>query len=151
MDIETGDLTAPDVVALLAAHLEEAAAVTPAESVHSLNLTELADPAVTFWTARRDGILLGCAALKALDPARGEVKSMRTDPRHLSRGVGARLLEHLLEQARVRGHREVLLETGVEGFYAPARRLYRRHGFRPCPPFGSYTNDPNSVFLSRTV
>ena len=78
-----------DVVALLAEHLADMHATSPAESVHALDVTGLLVPTVTFWTARRDGALLGCAALKELEPGHGEVKSMRTAP--ASRGGSARV------------------------------------------------------------
>jgi len=42
------------------------------------------------------------------------------------RGVGAMLLERLIEKARERGHKEVLLSAQVH-----ALEFYRRHGFQP--------------------
>jgi putative acetyltransferase len=92
---------------------------------------------------------LGCAALKRLGADEGEIKSMRTAPPARGRGVAALLLARLLEEAQQRGYARVCLETGSQDFFAPARRLYARHGFVPCPPFADYRPDPHSIFLAR--
>ncbi|MDF9717549.1 GNAT family N-acetyltransferase [Nocardioides sp. ChNu-153] len=127
-------------------------AVSPPESVHALDLEALREPAVTFLTARDpDGALLGVAALKRLDAAHGELKSMRTDPGRVRSGTGTALLLHVLDLARARGLERVSLETGTEPFFAPARALYARHGFVECPPFADYAPDPHSVFLTREL
>jgi putative acetyltransferase len=62
--------------------------------------------------------------------------------------VGAAVLGFLLAEARRRGYRRVSLETGSQDFFAPARRLYARHGFVVCEPFADYVADPNSVFMT---
>jgi putative acetyltransferase len=58
------------------------------------------------------------------------------------------MLQHLLARARAAGHHTIWLETGTQDFFAPARRLYARHGFTPCEPFGGYRHDPNSAFMT---
>ncbi|MGN8244385.1 GNAT family N-acetyltransferase [Cellulomonas soli] len=137
----------PDVLALLDEHLADMYATTPAESVHALDPSALAAPGLTFWTARgAAGELLGCAALKELSAAGGELKSMRTATAARGRGVGATMLAHVLTVAGDRGYRTLHLETGAEDYFAAARRLYERAGFVPCPPFGDYRPDPLSVF-----
>lgn len=154
------DLTAPDVVAFLEAHLTQMREVSPPESVHALDLDGLRDPAVTFFTVRtapgtdRPGVLVGTAALKRLDgdrPGHVELKSMRTDPTRVRSGIATGLLTHLLATARADGHTRMSLETGAEPFFAPARALYARHGFVACAPFGAYRADPHSVFLTREL
>lgn len=149
--IEVDDLTRPTVHRLLAEHLAEMHATSPAESVHALDLDALRDSAVTVWTLWDAEELLGCAALKELAPEHGEVKSMRTTAAARGRGIAARLLAHLVDQARERGYTRLSLETGTEEFFAPARRLYERYDFVDCAPFGDYRLDPNSVFMSRGV
>lgn len=146
--IEVDDLAATDVRDLVAEHLREMHASSPACSVHALDVSGLRDPAVTMWTARRDGVLLGFGALKQLDPAHGELKSMRTTAAARGTGVGRAILAHLVEQARARGYRRLSLETGSQDHFVPARRLYARAGFEPCEPFAEYTSDPNSVYLT---
>jgi len=151
MEIAIDDPARPDVVDLLAEHLADMHAISPIGSVHALDVSGLLAPEVTFWTLRRDGELLGCGALKELAPDHGEVKSMRTATRARGAGIATALLRHLLDQALGRGYTRVSLETGSHDFFAPAHRLYARHGFTRCGPFGDYAADPNSVFFTRTL
>ncbi|WP_459645102.1 GNAT family N-acetyltransferase [Kineococcus sp. NUM-3379] len=146
------DLAGPAIAEFLTEHLQDMRSVSPPESVHALDLDALRRPDVTFWTVLdASGAVAGCAALKELDPAHGEVKSMRVAPAHRGTGLATRLLEHLLTEARRRGYRRISLETGSMGFFAPARALYARHGFTACGPFGSYREDPHSVFMTREL
>jgi len=149
--IETDDPARPDVHQLLSEHLADMFATSPAESVHALDHSALSHESITFWTAREDGVLLGCGALKVLSSGHAEIKSMRTTARARGRGVATLMLEHIVAEAARRGYERVSLETGTEDYFAPARRLYARHGFTECPPFGDYTLDPNSVFMELTV
>ncbi|MBD1269168.1 GNAT family N-acetyltransferase [Aeromicrobium tamlense] len=126
-------------------------ATSPAESVHALDLGALRHEAISFFTVREDGRLLGCGALKDLGGGHGEIKSMRTTAAARGRGVATAMLQHLLDTARARGLERLSLETGSEPYFAAARRLYVRHGFEECEPFADYVPDPNSVFLTRVV
>lgn len=136
-----------DVLRLLQEHLADMYATSPAESVHALDPDALKHPAVTFWTVREHGQLLGCGALKELSAQEGEIKTMRTAVPARGRGVAGVVLQGIIGEARSRGYRALFLETGTEDFFAPARRLYARHGFEACPPFGGYREDPNSIFM----
>jgi len=149
--IETDDPARPDVHQLLSEHLADMFATSPAESVHALDHSALKHESMTFWTAREDGVLLGCGALKALSSGHAEIKSMRTTSIARGRGVATQMLEHIVAEAARMGYERVSLETGTQDYFAPARRLYARHGFRECPPFGEYTLDPNSVFMELAV
>ena len=149
--IELDDPARADVRELLDEHLADMFATSPADSVHALDHSALSAPGITFWTAREDGLLLGCGALKQLDNSAGEIKSMRTTPAARGRGIAALLLTRILADAQERGFEQLYLETGSEEFFAPARRLYDRHGFTNCPPFADYTLDPHSVFMQRTL
>lgn len=139
--------TAPDVRRLLDEHLADMFATSPPDSVHAMGHAALCAPDITFWTARDRGTLLACGALKELDRAHGEIKSMRTAEPARGRGLAARILASMVGEARRRGYLHLYLETGSDDFFAPARRLYRRHGFTQCPPFGAYGPDPHSVFM----
>lgn len=151
MEIVEDSLTGSRIAALLEEHLEEMHSITPPESVHALDLESLRAPEITFWSAWEGEELLGCGALQELDPKSGEIKSMRTVAAHRRRGVGARILDHILEVARGRGYEWLFLETGSMAEFEPARALYSRYGFELCPPFGSYVEDPNSVFMCRRL
>ena len=151
MQIQIDDLSGPEIAALLAEHLAGVRSLSPPESVHALSLDGLRQPEVTFWSVWKDGELLGCGALKGLDPGHGEIKSMRTASGHLRKGVARALLQHILGEAGRRGYRRVSLETGAQPGFEPARQLYARAGFTACGPFANYTNDPNSVFMTKEL
>src|SRR5947209_3959205 len=125
--------------------------LSPPESVHALDLDELRRPDIAFWTIWEDAQLLGCGALRELDSAHGEIKSMRTVAGHRRRGAARVMLEHILTEARRRGYARVSLETGAMPAFAPARRLYESFGFDYCAPFGEYGADPNSQFMTKTL
>lgn len=149
--IRDGGLDSPVVVAFLEAHLTELRSITPPESTHALDLDGLAAPGVAFWSAYDGDELVACAALKTLDAHEAELKSMRTAPHRTGEGIAATVLAHVLDRARSAGFGRVSLETGSEDFFAPARRLYARHGFVECPPFGDYRPDPLSTFMTRLL
>jgi putative acetyltransferase len=151
MDIRADDLSGHEISQLIQEHLRSVALLSPPESVHALGLEALRRPEITFWSAWQDSELLGCGALKELDATHGEIKSMRTASRHLRQGVAARLLGHILEEAKRRSYRWLSLETGSMEAFAPARRLYARFGFRECGPFADYVEDPYSVFMTREL
>jgi putative acetyltransferase len=151
MEIRVDDLTGTPIRALLDEHLRNMYELSPPESVHALDLAALRKPDVTFWTAWSDGELMGCGALKALTPAHGEIKSMRTATTHRRKGVARAMLEHIIAEAHRRRYARLSLETGSQPQFEPARRLYEGFGFTYCPPFGDYVEDPNSVFLTRTL
>src|SRR5262245_28661617 len=121
--------------------------LSPPDCVFAFDANKLRAPDVTLWTAWEDDALLGCAALKELSPSQGEVKSMRTPARLRRKGTGRALLNHLLQQARQRGYRELFLETGNHHAFEPAQTLYRSAGFRECGPFGDYKDNGFSVFM----
>lgn len=146
--IEVDDPRADDVRGLLERHLAFAHEHTPAEYVHALDLDGLLDPAITFFSARRDGRLLAVGALKELDPAHGELKSMHTLDDARRQGVGGALLNHLVSIARDRGYERVSLETGTPDAFVPARTFYARAGFTPTGRFGDYPESSTSAFLT---
>jgi len=151
MEIRLDDLGGAQVRALLAEHLENMHALSPRESVHALDIAALRKPDITFWSVWADAELLGCGALKELDPRHGEIKSMRTMHVHRRKGVGRAMLQHIVDEARRRGYARLSLETGSMAAFEPARRLYESFGFQYCGPFAGYAADPNSVFLTRTL
>lgn len=149
MEIETDDLARQPVRELLAGHLAQMLTMSPACSVHALDLDRLRQPGIRVWTAWEGGQLLGCGALKELTPLHGEIKSMRTADAHRGKGVGRAMLAHLLAVARERGYERVSLETGATQAFLPALRLYESAGFQRCGPFADYREDPHSVYMTR--
>lgn len=147
MQIAVDNPLCPDVRALLEEHLRSMRALSPPGSVHALDVSGLTVPELTFWSVRENGQLLGCGALKQLDPRHGEVKSMRTAAAHRRRGAGRAMIAHILGESRRRGYRRLSLETGSADAFLPAQQLYQSVGFRYCGPFADYTMDPHSVFM----
>jgi putative acetyltransferase len=146
--IAVDDPRAPDVRALLTAHLAFARSLSPPEHVHALEVEGLLEPAVTFFSARGDGRLMGVGALKHLDDGHGELKSMHVAEGARGQGVGRALVAHLVSEARRRGYGRVSIETGTMDGFAPARALYVGAGFVSCEPFGAYTVDAYSVCMT---
>jgi putative acetyltransferase len=146
-----GDLDSEDVKNLLAFHLEEMRSTSPPEACHVLAANGLRDPRMTFWSAREEGELVGVGALKELAADHGEVKSMRTVPSALGRGVGRAVLHHIMAEARSRGYRRLSLETGSTEPFAAALRLYESEGFIPWGPFADYEDTPFTRFFSRSL
>jgi putative acetyltransferase len=148
MHIKEDDLTGPQIRALLETHFAGMLANSPEGSCHFLDFDGLNAPDVTFWSVWDGDALAGCGALKELDPEHGEIKSMRTHADHLRKGVGAKMLTHIISEARSRGYRRLSLETGSAEAFIPALRLYEAHGFEFCSPFGDYLEDPFSRFMT---
>jgi putative acetyltransferase len=122
MLIRTDTLTGPEIAAFLQEHLDDMRSVSPPESKHALDLDALRKPEITFWTAWDEDRLVGCCALKQLDPAHGEVKSMRVATGQRGKGIGAALVAHVIGEARARRYTRLSLETGAMPFFEPARR-----------------------------
>ena len=148
MRIEIDALTGPEVIGLLNEHLSNMHALSPPGSVHALDLSKLRQPDITFWTVWDEAGLLGCGALKQLSPGHGEIKSMRTPAARRRTGAGRAVLAHIIGVAGQRGYRRLSLETGSSAAFRPAQKLYESVGFTRCGPFGSYADDPHSVFMS---
>jgi putative acetyltransferase len=146
--ITLDDPRADDIRSLLHRHLTFARSHSPPEDTHALDLDGLLDPAVSFFSLRDDGRLLAIGALKHLDDEHAEVKSMHTAEAARGRGIGRRMLEHLIAVARERGYRRVSLETGAMEAFAPARALYLNSGFELTEAFGDYRPSRNSVFMT---
>ena len=145
--IRLDDLSSPQVQALVAEHLAGMQGNTPAGHVHALAIDGLRAPEVTFWSAWFDGQLCGCGALKALSAVAGEVKSMRTRPAYLRKGVGQAVLDAIVQAGRERGYEKLYLETGTGQPFTAAHALYLRNGFAWCGPFGHYQATDFNVFM----
>jgi putative acetyltransferase len=150
-EIKPDDLSGPEVAELLADHLREMNLHSPPESVHALDLDALRKPEITFWSVWSGEKLVGCGALKELEPDHAEIKSMRTTYEFRGKGLGKLMLRHILDEAKKRRYKRLSLETGSMAAFDPARRLYESFGFEYCGPFADYVLDPNSVFMTREL
>jgi putative acetyltransferase len=146
-----GGLDDERVIAMLKFHFDTNIAVTPPGSAHVFDVSRLKSPDVLFWSAWDGDTLMGTGALKRMDAANGEVKSMHTLLTSRRSGVGQAMLLHIINAAKAQGLKTLWLETGSFEFFAPARALYAKHGFNECAPFGDYKPDPNSTFMMREI
>ncbi len=151
MPILPADLDHPAVWALLRLHLERAFAVTPPESRHALNLDGLRAPDITAWALWQQGALQALGALRLLALGLGAVKSMFTADAARRQGAASAMLEHIIASARAADCQVLSLETGATDYFAPARALYRRHGFTECGPYPPYVADSNSCFMQMAL
>jgi putative acetyltransferase len=147
MAIILGDFQHPQVQALLKYHLEQMHANSPPGNVFALDWSGLQKPYISLYTLWEGDTLLGCGAVKDLCDGTAEVKSMRTHPQHLRKGVGEKILLHIIDTAKMQNYRMLLLETGSGPAFDPALALYRRHGFITCNQFGDYEKSPFNQFM----
>jgi len=150
-DIRVDDLSGEATRALLALHLAGMRADSPPGHVFALDLSRLKAPGVTVWSAWDGPAIAGIGALKILGDGSGELKSMRTAPLYLRRGVGAALLEHIIGDARHRGLSRLSLETGSGSAFTPALSLYLKRGFVEGEPFADYVRSDFNRFLHLTL
>lgn len=151
VEFRADDLTGAATQALVKLHLAGMHENSPPESVHALDLDKLRQPGVTFWSGWVDGEIAVMGALKQLDAANGEIKSMRVAGAFLGKGAGRAMLDHITAEARKSGLTTLWLETGSTDAFTPAIKLYESAGFKVCGPFADYKPDPFSVFMTRTL
>ncbi|MBV9393067.1 MAG: GNAT family N-acetyltransferase [Methylobacteriaceae bacterium] len=148
MQIIQGGRHDPRVMNLLQIHLTTARSNTAPGSAHALDLSGLACPDITFWSAWEDEVVCGVGEVKRLSLDHGEIKSMHVAQSMRRSGIGTAMLHHIIRHARDAGVSRLSLETGSWDYFRPARSFYRRHGFVECQPFADYRPDSNSVFMS---
>ncbi len=141
-----------DVRALLERHFALMRAGSPEESCHVMAPDTLLERDAVLVAARGGRKqVLGIGAMTVIAPGHGELKSMHTAAEARGKGVGQAVLIELMKAARERNLTRLSLETGSADTFAPARALYARNGFSLCDPFGSYSEDPLSVFMTRRL
>jgi putative acetyltransferase len=145
--VRAAELSDPEVLTLLKAHLAGMHAHSPPGSVHALEPEGLQSPDVSLYAVWDRDDLMAIGALKKVDDTTAEIKSMRTAAAHLRRGAAAFLLEYLMTMALARGYRRLSLETGSGPAFEPALALYRRYGFENGEAFGGYEESPFNQFM----
>jgi len=141
----------PDLALLMARHTADMHADTPPESIHMMDAGQLAVPDVSFYVLREAGVPVAMGAFKRINATHAEIKSMHVLAEARGRGLSRQMLDHLVAEARAAGFARLSLETGVQPTFDVARALYARAGFAECPPFEGYRDDPNSVFMTKSL
>jgi len=133
---------------LLKKHFIELRSVSPAGSTHVLDIDGLKDSSIKFWSLWENNKLIGCGALKFLEKDHGEFKSIRVADEFRKKGIGERIINHLIEEAKKLEISKLSIETGAGEFFAPARKLFNKFGFKKSEPFAHYKDDPNSCYFT---
>ena len=143
-----GNFDNSEVNDLLKKHFIELRSVSPAGSTHVLDINGLKDPSIKFWSLWENNKLVGCGALKFLEIYHGEFKSIRVADEFKKKGIGERIIKHLIDEAIKLKISKLSIETGAGEFFLPARKLFTKFGFKSCPPFAHYKDDPNSCYYT---
>lgn len=138
-DTTLDDVDTAALVLRLNAELE-AVATEPGENHFTLDPADVVGARGAMVRARLDGALVGCGAVRTIEPGVGEVKRMFVDPDARGHKIGAAILDQLELRATRLGLRELKLETGPR--QTEALGLYRSAGFEPCDLFGEYVLTP---------
>ena len=146
-----GNFNNPEVNQLLTKHFIELRAASPEGSAHVLDIPGLQVTSIKFWSLWEENQLMGCGALKFLDQYHGEFKSIRIHENFKGKGNGIKIITHLIDEAKKLNIRKLSIETGAGDFFAPARKLFNKCGFKPCPPFAHYKKDINSLYLTKLL
>ena len=146
-----GNFDNPEVNKLLTKHFIELRAASPEGSAHVLDISGLKDPSIKFWSLWEDEKIFGCGALKFLDKGHGEFKSIRVHDNFRNKGNCIKVIEHLINKAKMLDLKRISLETGAGEFFDPARKLFKRCDFKPCKPFAHYKEDINSLYLTKLI
>lgn len=141
------DLSGPEIADMINAHQTLMLEQSPPGSCHFLLLDGLRAPDVTMWTMWQQETLVACGALKRFGDDQGEIKSMHARADQRGKGLGRKMLDHIMSEARRANISDLWLETGSMDGFVPARQLYESVGFATCGPFGDYAEDPHSVFM----
>ena len=138
----------PKVNELLNKHFIELRSVSPKGSTHVLDIPGLKIPSIKFWSLWENENLIGCGALKFLEDNHGEFKSIRISDKYRNKGLGKKIIDYLIEEAIKLNIKKISIETGTGIFFKPARKLFKKCGFKPCDPFAHYKEDPNSCYFT---
>ena len=141
----------PEVNELLIKHFIELRSVSPEGSAHVLDIDGLKIPTIKFWSLWENNYLVGCGALKFLEKNHGEFKSIRVSDKFRGKGIGIKIIDHLINESKKLNIKKLSIETGAGSFFAPARKLFKKCGFKKCEPFAHYKEDPNSCYFSLNI
>lgn len=146
--LRLADISEPGVAALIATHHALMRSTSPAESCHVMEADALAATGAVLVAADLGETVVGIGAFTDIGAGHAELKSMHTSADARGHGVGRAILKDLMERARSTGFKRMSLETGSQPEFAAARALYEAQGFSYSAPFGSYVEDPLSVFMT---
>jgi len=140
-----------EVNELLIKHFVELSSVSPVGRGHVLDISGLKNINIKFWSLWEYNQLIGCGALKFLNKEHGELKSIRVADKFRRKANGIKVINHLIVEAKKLNIKKISLETGTGDFFAPARKLFDKCGFKTCEPFALYKKDPEACYMSLLI
>jgi putative acetyltransferase len=153
IEIQSVDLSNPDEsrdVAQLVDQLDTyQVSLYPAESTHLDSFAELRKFNAKMLGAYKDSLLVGIGAVKLFGMDYGEIKRMFVRPEWRGKGVAALILSGLEQYLIASGITSARLETGP--LQPDALSFYTARGYSTCAAFGTYKEDPFSVFMHKTL
>jgi len=99
--------------------------------------------------AYKEGIPVGCGAIKEYKPGTAEVKRMYVPKDRRSGGIASQVLTELETLARELNYTRCILETGKR--QPDAVRLYTKNGYQIIPNYGQYAGVENSVCFGKNL
>ncbi len=138
-----------DAIALITELEDVLDPLYPSASRHGYSVEKLLASGVAFFVLRADGEPACCGGVQLFGTDYGEVKRMYVRPQYRGQGFGKLMLDHLVAYTQAHGVDVLRLETGIH--QREAIGLYERMGFTRIPPFGEYTDDPNSVYFEKRL
>jgi putative acetyltransferase len=125
------------------------ASLYPPESNHLEPAEKLVSSEYYFIAAWKDHELLGVASFRRISGEYVEIKRLYVPHRNRGMGLAIKLMDALEEKAVQEGFSEARLETGIH--QNEALRPYQKLGYEKTEPFGSYQEDPLSVFMQKKL
>ena len=146
-----GNFDNPEVNKLLVKHFKELRSVSPSNNCHVLDIPGLKNSNIKFWSLWENELLIGCGALKFLEEGHGELKSIRVAEPFKGKAYGIKIIRHLILEAKKLNINKLSLETGAGEFFAPARKLFEKAGFKTCNPFADYKKTADSCYMDLLI
>jgi putative acetyltransferase len=147
--IRPADPMTPPIQKMISNLDDYQASLSPSESNHLEPVEKLVSSEYYFIAAWKDHELLGIASFRRISGAYVEIKRWYVPHQHRGMGLAIKLMDALEEKAVQEGFSEARLETGIH--QNEALRLYQKLGYEKTEPFGSYQEDPLSVFMQKKL
>lgn len=147
--IKSTDPRTPTIQKMISDLDDYQASLYPPESNHLEPVDKLVSPEYFFIAAWYEQAVLGIASFRRMPETYVEIKRLYVPHQNRGMGLAIKLMNVLEEQAVQEGFSEARLETGIDQHEALS--LYQKLGYEKTEPFGSYQEDPLSVFMRKKL